>query len=184
MLGVAVIGSASRHLPGCPLSFIDALCFGWIFCLGQVGMFWFPSSDKSVSRTYRLETRPAPPTLQAPGAHPQRSRHATPLHSISNAESVSEGWLPGVLLVCPFAAFVWLRRSLRVRGFSQWIQCSASCRNCVSIRATCRPEPSPQNGVFKCNINQFHSWPVRFRAAFSFESAQILQFNRNRTVEA
>src|SRR6202022_4550187 len=60
-----------------------------------------------VSQTSRLGIRPALPTVQTQGAHPQRSRQTTQLHSASNAGSVPERWLARVLLVRPFAALVW-----------------------------------------------------------------------------
>src|SRR5271169_4080709 len=92
--------------------FIDVLYFTLIFWLRSVGPFRFPPSGKSVSQTRQLGIRPALPTVEAQGAHPRRSRHGTPLHPISNAESVSGHGLSQVLLVRSFAALVWLRSSL------------------------------------------------------------------------
>jgi hypothetical protein len=102
-----------------PVSFMDYFCFALIFWLRSVGTFRFPSSGKSVSQTWQLGIRPALPTVQAQGAHSRRSRHDTPLHSISNAEIVPERRLPGMLPARPFAALVWLRRPPRVHGFSR-----------------------------------------------------------------
>ena len=83
-----------------------------VFWLRSVENFRSLPSGKLVSQTSRLGIRPALPTVEAQGAHPQRSRQTTPLHSTSNAGSVPERWLARVLLVCPFAALVWLGSSL------------------------------------------------------------------------
>ena len=50
-------------------------------------------------KSSRLGIRPALPTVQTQGAHSQRNRQTTPLHSTSNAGSVPERWLARVLLV-------------------------------------------------------------------------------------
>ena len=73
-----------------PVSFMDYLYFTLIFQLRSVGISRFSSSGKSVSQMCRPGIRPALPTVQAQGVHPRRSRHDTPLHSTSNAESVPE----------------------------------------------------------------------------------------------
>ena len=78
-----------------------------VFWLRSLGIFRSLPSGKLVSQTSRLGIRPALPTVQTQGAHPQRSRQTTQLHSASNAGSVPERWLARVLLVRPFAALVW-----------------------------------------------------------------------------
>ena len=92
--------------------FIDVLRFVLVFWLRSLGTLRFPPAGKLVSQTSRLGIRPVLPTVEAQGAYPQRSRQATPLHSISNAESAPERQLLRVLLVRPFAALVWLGSSL------------------------------------------------------------------------
>jgi len=177
------VSSVLRH--GCReavmallVSFIDYLCFALISWLRSVGTFRFPSSGKSVSQTHRLGIRLALPTVQVLCAYQRRSRHDAPIHPISNAEKVPDRRLPRVLPVCPFVSWVWLRRSLRVGGFSQGVQCSASWRNFVSIRLMCRPGQFPPNGVFKWNINQCRRRHRRFRATCSFKSGQIFRVYR------
>jgi hypothetical protein len=90
----------------------ESLLMVLAFWLRSVEIFRSVPSGKLVSQTSRLAIGPAHPTVEAQGAHPQRSRQTTPLHSTSNAGSVPERWLARVLLVCPFAALVWLGSSL------------------------------------------------------------------------
>jgi hypothetical protein len=75
------------------LRLVFVLRFGLDCWLRSLGTSRFLPSGKLVSQTSRLGIRPALPTVEAQGAYPRRSRQATPLHSISNAESVSEHWL-------------------------------------------------------------------------------------------
>src|SRR5579859_6586018 len=126
---------------------MDYLCFALIFRLPSLGTFRFPSSDKSVSQTNRLGTRPALPTVQTLGVHSRRNRHETPLHSISNAESVPDRQLPGVFPSRPFAALVGLRYPARVHGFSQWDYDSVSWSHLLWIRLVCHAARFPPNGV-------------------------------------
>jgi hypothetical protein len=70
--------------------FIDVLCFVLVFWLRSLGTLRFPPAGKLVSQTSRLGIRSALPTVEAQGAHLQRSRKTTPLHSTSNAGSVPE----------------------------------------------------------------------------------------------
>lgn len=104
--------------------------------LQSVETFRLPSSGRSVGQTRRLGIRLALPTVEGQGAHPRRSRHARPLRSVSNAESVPEHWFWRALRVRPFAAWGWRRRSPRVRGWSH--QPAPSPR---SVR--CRPPIGP-----------------------------------------
>ncbi len=86
---------ARWHVLGC--RYFDELCHNaWVGL-----MVAERSGSESAQPFQRLK----------PKAYPRRSRPATPLHSISNAESISERWLSRVLLVRPFAASVWLGRS-------------------------------------------------------------------------
>ena len=77
------------------------LRFVLVFWLRSVGISRSLPSGKLVSQTSRLGIRPALPTVQTRGAHPQRSRQTTPLHSTSNAGSVPKRWLARVLLIPP-----------------------------------------------------------------------------------
>src|SRR6266436_5638517 len=92
--------------------FIDVLCFVLTSWLWSAGAFRFPPSGKSVSQKSRLGIRAALPTVEAQGAHPRQSHPATPLRSISKAESVPEPCRSRVLLVLAWAALAWLRNSL------------------------------------------------------------------------
>ena len=107
----------------------DVLRFVLVFWLRSNGIFRSLPSGKLVSQTSRLGIRPALPTVEAQGAHPQRSRQTTPLHSTSNAGSVPKRWLARVLLVRPFAALVWPGSSLSfgsitlsLRHCCRWLQ--------------------------------------------------------------
>ena len=71
----------------------DVLRFVLVFWLRSVGIFRSLPSGKLVSQTSQLGIRPTLPTVQTRGAHPQRSRQTTPLHSTSNAGSVPKRWL-------------------------------------------------------------------------------------------
>lgn len=126
-----------------------------------------PASGRLVSHTRRPGIRSALPTVQAFGPYSRRSRHDTPIHSISNAESVPERRFPPAFRVRRFDALVWLRRSARVRGLSCWDEGSISSRDSCLIS---RPGRSPPNGFFKRDINQFHGQHRRFRTTFSFKS--------------
>src|ERR1700675_812256 len=107
----------------------DVLRFALVFWWRSLGIFRPLPSGKLVSQTSRLGIRLALPTLQTQGAHPQRSRQNTPLHSTSNAGSVPKRWLARVLLVRPFAAVVWPGSSLSfgsitlsLRHCCRWLQ--------------------------------------------------------------
>ncbi len=145
----------SKAAVALPASFMDYLCFALIYWLRSVGTFRLPSSGKSVSQMCRPGIRPALPTVQAQGAHPRRSRHDTPLHSISNAESVPERRLPEVLPARPFAALVCLRCPPRVHGFARRDYYSVSWSCFLWIRLMCRLARSPPNGVVERNSYQF-----------------------------
>ena len=101
------------------------LCFALIFFMPPVG-FLFPFSGRSVSKTHQPGIRPALPTVQTPGAHSRRSRHGTPLHSLSNAESVPDRQLSRIPLVRPLVALVWWGHSPPLHNSSCWVPCSAS----------------------------------------------------------
>src|ERR1700738_25035 len=58
----------------------DVLRFVLVFWLRSIGIFRSLPSGKLVSQTSRLGKRPALPTVQTQGAHPQRSRPTTPHH--------------------------------------------------------------------------------------------------------
>src|ERR1700736_6799397 len=99
------------------------------FWLRSIGIFRSLPSGKLVSQTSRLGIRPALPTVQTRGAHPQRSRQTTPLHSTSNAGSVPKRWLAPVLPGPLFAAVVWPGSSLSfgsitlsLRHCCRWLQ--------------------------------------------------------------
>ena len=79
----------------------DVLSFVLVFWLMSNGIFRSLPSGKLVSQTSQLGIRPTLPTVQTRGAHPQRSRQTTPLHSTSNAGSVPKRWLARVLLIPP-----------------------------------------------------------------------------------
>ena len=84
------------------------------------------ASGKSVSHTRRPGIHSVLSTVQDSGPHWRRNRHDTPIHSISDAESVPSRGFPPVLRVRPFEALVWLRRSPRGHGFSHSDQGSVS----------------------------------------------------------